>query len=167
MNINLVIPVLGTPIVSLDIIGRLPASVDLVREYATAVITGIPSENGVYRSVLTAANQYGTASADLILTVADPAIITTAALPDAVKGEPYSFKFSSLYGVNLLWSESGDVLAGIMGAFMAFGKTSFEIACLAVYLHGLSGDKAAEDKGKHSMVASDIILGMEDILRQI
>ena len=62
---------------------------------------------------------------------------------------------------------SGDVLAGIMGAFMAFGKTSFEIACLAVYLHGLSGDKAAEDKGKHSMVASDIILGMEDILRQI
>ncbi|WP_029230998.1 bifunctional ADP-dependent NAD(P)H-hydrate dehydratase/NAD(P)H-hydrate epimerase [Butyrivibrio sp. VCB2006] len=62
---------------------------------------------------------------------------------------------------------SGDVLAGIIGAFMAFGKTSFEIACLSVYLHGLAGDKAASEKGKHSMVATDIIQGMEEILSKI
>ena len=62
---------------------------------------------------------------------------------------------------------SGDVLSGILDAFMAFDRSAFEIACLGVYLHGLSGDRGALEKGKHSMVASDIIIGMEDILREI
>ena len=61
---------------------------------------------------------------------------------------------------------SGDVLSGIMGAFISQPLSSFEAAYISVYLHGLSGDMAAQDKGRHSMVASDIISGMEMILRQ-
>jgi NAD(P)H-hydrate epimerase len=61
---------------------------------------------------------------------------------------------------------SGDVLSGIIGAFISGPISSFDAACLCVYLHGLSGDVAAQDKGRHSMVASDIISGMEMILRQ-
>ncbi len=62
---------------------------------------------------------------------------------------------------------SGDVLSGILGAFLAFDKSAFEIACLGVYLHGLAGDRAALEKGRSSMVASDIIWGMEEILKDI
>lgn len=62
---------------------------------------------------------------------------------------------------------SGDVLAGVLGAMMSLSLSSFEIATLGVYLHGLSGDMAAFDKGRHSMVASDIITGMETILRMV
>ena len=62
---------------------------------------------------------------------------------------------------------SGDVLAGILGALMAMPLSSFETATIGVYLHGLSGDMAAQDKGKHSMVASDIITGMETVLRTV
>ncbi len=111
MNMNLIIPVLGTPEFSLDIAGTLPMSTDFVKEYSTAVITGIPAENGVYRSIITATNQFGTASTELIIAVTDPAVITTAVIPDALVGESYTFKFSSLYGANLSWGESGDVLA--------------------------------------------------------
>ncbi|SFB69436.1 NAD(P)H-hydrate dehydratase [Butyrivibrio sp. YAB3001] len=59
---------------------------------------------------------------------------------------------------------SGDVLAGILGAMMGYDMSSFEIACLGAYLHGLAGDKAARLKGRHSMIASDIIDGLEHIL---
>ena len=113
MNMNLVIPVLGTPEFSLDIAGSLPVSTDFVKGHSTALITGIPAENGVYRSVITAANKFGTARTELVLAVTDPAVITTATLPDALVGEAYTFTFSSLYGANLSWSVSGDVLAGV------------------------------------------------------
>lgn len=60
---------------------------------------------------------------------------------------------------------SGDVLSGIIGALLPCDKSAFEIATIGVYLHGLAGDVAAKDKGKSSMMASDIIEGMEEILR--
>lgn len=52
---------------------------------------------------------------------------------------------------------SGDVLAGMTAALLAQGKTAFDCAAAAVYLHGLAGDLAAEKLGKISMLPSDII----------
>ncbi len=52
---------------------------------------------------------------------------------------------------------SGDVLAGMVAAFLAQGMKSFEAASCAVYLHGLAGDLAAKDKTQPGMIASDII----------
>ncbi|MFH1578186.1 MAG: NAD(P)H-hydrate dehydratase [Candidatus Omnitrophota bacterium] len=52
---------------------------------------------------------------------------------------------------------SGDVLAGIIGAFLAQGLDSFAAAKYAVYLHGLAGDLAAKQKTELAMIASDII----------
>ena len=52
---------------------------------------------------------------------------------------------------------SGDVLTGIVAAFLAQGLKGFEAAKYAVYLHGLAGDLAAKEKSQLAMVASDII----------
>lgn len=52
---------------------------------------------------------------------------------------------------------SGDVLTGIIAALIGQGMSPYEAACLGVYLHGLSADAAAEQKGQYSMMASDII----------
>jgi len=52
---------------------------------------------------------------------------------------------------------SGDVLAGIIGAFLGQGLDGFEAAKYAVYIHGLAGDLAAGEKTQLSLVASDII----------
>lgn len=52
---------------------------------------------------------------------------------------------------------SGDVLTGILTAFLAQGLSPFEAAQLAVYLHGRSGDLAAEKIGEVPLTAGDLI----------
>ncbi|OQX88144.1 MAG: NAD(P)H-hydrate dehydratase [Candidatus Omnitrophica bacterium 4484_70.2] len=52
---------------------------------------------------------------------------------------------------------SGDVLTGIIAGLVAEGMDAFNSAKLGVYLHGLAGDLAAEDKTQAGLVASDII----------
>jgi NAD(P)H-hydrate epimerase len=52
---------------------------------------------------------------------------------------------------------SGDVLTGMIAAFLGQGLGSFEAAKIAVYLHGLAGDLAAKEKTEISLIASDII----------
>ncbi len=52
---------------------------------------------------------------------------------------------------------SGDVLSGIVAAFLGQGMPAFEAARWGVYLHGLAGDLVARDKTQVGMIASDII----------
>ncbi len=52
---------------------------------------------------------------------------------------------------------SGDVLAGIVTAFVGQGMESFEAACRAVHIHGLAADLAVKDKTQPGMIASDVI----------
>ena len=59
---------------------------------------------------------------------------------------------------------SGDVLSGVLGALMGTGLGSFECACVGAYLHGAAGDLAASRHGRLSMVASDIVEELENIL---
>jgi ADP-dependent NAD(P)H-hydrate dehydratase / NAD(P)H-hydrate epimerase len=52
---------------------------------------------------------------------------------------------------------SGDVLSGILSAFLAKGASPFESACWAAYVHGLAGDRAARKKEKTSLIARDLL----------
>ncbi|MBU6391816.1 MAG: NAD(P)H-hydrate dehydratase [Planctomycetota bacterium] len=52
---------------------------------------------------------------------------------------------------------AGDVLTGMIAAFLGQNYTPFEAAQLGVYLHGLAGDLAAQEKGEISMIATDIL----------
>jgi NAD(P)H-hydrate epimerase len=52
---------------------------------------------------------------------------------------------------------SGDALTGMIAAFLAQGLDAFKASKFAVYLHGLAGDLAAEEKTQISLITSDII----------
>ncbi len=52
---------------------------------------------------------------------------------------------------------SGDVLTGIVAAFLGQQSNPLDACVLGTYLHGLAGDMAASEKGMHSMIATDII----------
>lgn len=52
---------------------------------------------------------------------------------------------------------SGDVLTGIIASLIGQGLGLFEASKTGVYLHGLAGDLAAEDKGEYGMIARDVI----------
>jgi NAD(P)H-hydrate epimerase len=57
---------------------------------------------------------------------------------------------------------TGDVLTGILGAFLARGLEAGAALMAAVYLHGLAGDVAAERHGQESLVAGDLIDALGD-----
>ena len=52
---------------------------------------------------------------------------------------------------------AGDVLTGVIAALCGQGLGNFGASVLAVYIHGLAGDLAAENKGQTSLIATDIL----------
>lgn len=60
---------------------------------------------------------------------------------------------------------SGDVLTGIIGAFLARGFDAGDAAVAGVYLHGLAGDRASAERGMPGLLASDIIEALPGVLR--
>ncbi len=60
---------------------------------------------------------------------------------------------------------TGDVLTGLIAGFLAQGLPPFNAARLGVYVHGRAGDLAAREKGRISLIASDLIARVPDALR--
>ncbi|MFH1025426.1 MAG: NAD(P)H-hydrate dehydratase, partial [Nitrospirota bacterium] len=52
---------------------------------------------------------------------------------------------------------SGDVLTGMISGFLSQSRNPLHACILGVYMHGLAGDIAANEKGEHSLLATDII----------
>ncbi len=61
---------------------------------------------------------------------------------------------------------TGDALSGMIGSFLGQGCTPPESALLGVYLHGYAGDLAAEEKGEASLIATDIIGKLPEVLKE-
>ena len=59
---------------------------------------------------------------------------------------------------------SGDVLSGIIGAFLSCDMSGFEIAMAGAYIHGKAGDVATEKCGRYALVASDIVAALPEVI---
>lgn len=62
---------------------------------------------------------------------------------------------------------SGDVLAGIIAGLIAQGLKAFEAAICGTFIHGASGDRAAENLGQWGMTATDIIRFIPHTIKDI
>jgi NAD(P)H-hydrate epimerase len=60
---------------------------------------------------------------------------------------------------------TGDVLTGMIGGLICQGLGILTSLQIAVYLHGLAGDRVASEKGEKSLVATDIIEKIPDLLQ--
>ncbi len=60
---------------------------------------------------------------------------------------------------------TGDVLSGIIAAFLAWGNNGFNSAAAAAYVHGEAGLKAVEEKGFH-ITASDLVEKLPGVLKK-
>ncbi|NGX60776.1 MAG: Bifunctional NAD(P)H-hydrate repair enzyme Nnr [Chlamydiae bacterium] len=61
---------------------------------------------------------------------------------------------------------SGDVLTGILSAFLAQTQDPFQAAILGVYIHALAGEIAAEETTAYCMVATDITAALPQAFKQ-
>ena len=62
---------------------------------------------------------------------------------------------------------TGDVLTGMIASFIGQGTEPFNAAVLGVYFHGLAGDLAAKEKGLLSLIATDLLNKLPDVLKRI
>ncbi len=60
---------------------------------------------------------------------------------------------------------TGDILTGMIAAFIGQGLTPIKAAVTGVYFHGLAGDLAAEKKSMLSLVAGDLLEYMPEATR--
>lgn len=58
---------------------------------------------------------------------------------------------------------TGDVLAGVCGALLAQGLGAVDAAVAGVYVHGLAGDLMARRTGQLGLVASDLLMGLQEV----
>ena len=60
---------------------------------------------------------------------------------------------------------SGDVLAGMIGAFLSQGAEPFEAARGAAYLHGLAGDRCRDRLSARGMLPTDLSSELLEIFK--
>ncbi|MBI4682485.1 MAG: NAD(P)H-hydrate dehydratase [Nitrospirae bacterium] len=62
---------------------------------------------------------------------------------------------------------TGDVLTGMISAFLAQGMSPANASIVGVFMHGFVGDIIAEKKGQRSLIASDIIEAAPKLLKLV
>lgn len=75
--------------------------------------------------------------------------------------------FNSTGNPGMATAGAGDVLTGVIAAFMAQGYCPEHAATIGVYVHGLAGDLAASELGEFGMTATDIASNVGRAIRII
>lgn len=83
----------------------------------------------------------------------------------AEKNKPLLFNHTGNSG--MATGGSGDVLSGIIGAFLARNIEPYKAAACGVYIHGLAGDISAVKTTKVSMVSLDIVKNLPAAFREV
>jgi hydroxyethylthiazole kinase-like uncharacterized protein yjeF len=61
----------------------------------------------------------------------------------------------------------GDVLSGMAASFVGQKCDAFTASCLAAYYHGLAGDVAVKEKGLLSLIATDLLNILPEVLKKL
>ncbi len=159
----------GIPLVlDADALNAIACEPDMLKELkAKAVITPHPGEMARLAGISTQdvqKDRIGTARAFAqkwnLITVLKGAR-TIIAMPD---GRAY-VNMTGNSGMST--AGTGDVLTGIITAFIAQGANLEAAAAAGVYIHGKAGDEAAKEKGQHGMIAGDIIEKLPVVIKDI
>lgn len=153
--------VLGLPVslvLDADALNLLAGSLaDLSGRVAPSVLTPHPGEMARLLGTSALAVQSDRVAAVRSAAASSRAVVVLKGAGTLVHamGQPVCVNLSGNPG--MATAGSGDVLSGIVAAFLAAGTPPFGAAQLAVYLHGVAGDMAAIQGSELSLCASDVV----------
>ena len=84
-----------------------------------------------------------------------------------VAGPDGAFYVNTTGNVGMATGGTGDVLTGMIASFVGQGMDAFNAAAAGVYLHGLAGDLAAKEKGALSLIATDLLNKLPEVLKAL
>jgi len=120
-------------------------------------LTGLTVED-IQHNRLEIARQYATAWGITVVLKGNQTVVATSS------GEVF---VNSSGNPGMATAGSGDVLSGIIAGLIAQGLRPQQAALAGVYVHGCSGDRAAEITGQKGMVAGDLIDHLPYILKAL
>jgi NAD(P)H-hydrate epimerase len=85
---------------------------------------------------------------------------------DTIVAERERLAVSAGGAPGLATAGTGDVLSGMIAAFIARGLDAFAAACAGVCAHATAGRLAAETRGADSVMATDVIEAIPAALRR-
>jgi hydroxyethylthiazole kinase-like uncharacterized protein yjeF len=151
-----------------DGINAFTQHIDLLRESkADIIITPHPGEMArlIGKSVKDVQNSRLTVATDFAIENCVYVVLkganTVIATPD---GKSY---INSTGNPGMAKGGSGDVLAGMIAAFVAQGFKLEDAACCGVFIHGLAGDRCAAKYSQYAMQPTDMLLEVPLIFREI
>ena len=76
---------------------------------------------------------------------------------ETIIADEYVYYINSTGNPGMATAGSGDVLSGIISAFLGKGYNPLLCVRFGVYIHGIAGDMARDELGSEGMIASDIV----------
>jgi NAD(P)H-hydrate epimerase len=91
-------------------------------------------------------------------------VVTLMKGPTDIISDGVRVKINRVGNAGMTVGGTGDVLAGIVGAFFARTDEPFKAATAAAFVNGAAGDRAFEEKG-YGLLATDVIEKIPEVIR--
>jgi NAD(P)H-hydrate epimerase len=92
-------------------------------------------------------------------------VVTLMKGPTDIISDGVRVKINRTGNAGMTVGGTGDVLAGLVGAFFAIADDSFKVATAAAFVNGAAGNLAFEEKG-YGLLATDVIEKIPNVLRE-
>ncbi len=145
-----------------DGLNSLRGDLSALLKRPAGVVTVLTPHDGEYKRLLGVEPGKDRVAAARCLADATGAIVLLKGRTTVV-AEPHAGRvaLNSTGGPWLATAGTGDVLSGIIGAFLAVGAPGFEAAAAAAWVHG----SAADECGHNGLIASDLLAAIPAVLR--
>ena len=84
--------------------------------------------------------------------------------PTDIVSDGSKVKLNKLGNAGMTVGGTGDVLAGVVGAFFAVSAEPFKAATAAAFVNGAAGDLAFEEKG-YGLLATDVLEKIPEVIK--
>jgi hydroxyethylthiazole kinase-like uncharacterized protein yjeF len=162
-------PALGVPLVlDADGLYALDGELELLAERrAATVLTPHPGEMARLLGMETAAVQADRPAAALTAARRSGAVVVLKGATTLIASPEGELWINPTGGPLLATGGTGDVLAGMVAAWLAQGFEPLAAARLAVYAHGLAGEQLAAARGPFGVVAAEVAETLPAVWRRL